>query len=177
MHFLFGAFPEPVGAPLVTADPQVLVLCLGNADRGDDGIGPAVAARLEGQLPAGTELSVRAGDMLALIEDWKGYNALVCIDAAAPMTNPGTIHRMDLGEQELPRDMAFVSSHAFGLADVVALARTLGLAPPSIVVYAVEGASFEAGEPMTPQAVQAVGPAAELVAAEAARLQKVANHA
>jgi len=161
----------------MTGRPRVLVLCLGNRDRGDDGIGPAVAARLDGRLQEGAVLSVRSGDMLALIEDWRGFDALVCVDAAAPMIGPGTIHRMDLGAQELPRDMAFVSSHAFGLAEAVALARTLGLAPPSIVVYAVEGANFEAGAPMSPQAAQAIGQVADRVAAEAARLLELANHA
>jgi hydrogenase maturation protease len=177
MHFLLRALPEPVGAPLVTVVRQVLVLCIGNADRGDDRIGPAVAAKLDGRLPEGTVLRLRSGDMLALIGEWEGFDALVCVDAAAPMEGPGTIHRLDLGEQDLPRDMACMSSHAFGLADAVALARTLGLAPPDIVVYAVEGASFDAGAPMTPQAVQAIGPVSEQVAAEVARLQEVANHA
>lgn len=161
----------------MSAGPRVLVLCLGNADRGDDGIGPAVAARLEGRLPEGIVLDVRCGDMLALIEDWQGFDALVCVDAAAPMDGPGAIHRMDLAEQDLPRDMAFISSHAFGLAEAVALAQTLGLAPLRIVVYAVEGASFEAGAPMTPQAAVAIGPVAEQIAAEATRLQEIVNHA
>ena len=161
----------------MTTTRRVLVLCLGNSDRGDDGIGPAVAAMLDGRLAEGAVLSARSGDMLALIEDWKGYDALVCVDAAAPMTAPGTIYRIDLATDELPRDMSFVSSHAFGLADAIALARTLGLAPPEIVVYAVEGARFEAGEPMTSEASGAVAPVAERVAAEAARLQELANHA
>lgn len=161
----------------MTGGRQVLVLCIGNSDRGDDGIGPAVAAKLDGHLPEGVVLSLRSGDMLALIEEWEGFDALVCVDAAAPMEGPGTIHRMDLGEQDLPRDMAFVSSHAFGLPDAVALARTLGLAPPEIVVYAVEGAGFDAGAPMTPQAMQAIGPVSERVAAEAARLQEVTSDA
>jgi len=161
----------------MTIAAKVLVLCLGNADRGDDGIGPAVAAELEGRLPAGTVLSVRSGDMLALIEDWESFDALVCVDAAAPMEGTGTIHRLDLNERELPREMAFVSSHAFGLSETVALARTLSLAPSRIVVYAVEGESFEAGAPLSPRAARAVIPAAQQVAAEAARLQELANHA
>lgn len=161
----------------MTGRPRVLVLCLGNPDRGDDAIGPKVAAVLDGHLPEGVALTVRSGDVLALIEDWKGFDALICVDAAAPMTSPGTIHRMDLDEQELPRDFGFVSSHAFGLPEAVALARTLGLAPPGIVVYAVEGASFETGASLTPQAERAVGLVADQVAAEAARLQEVASHA
>lgn len=161
----------------MTARRQVLVLCLGNPDRGDDGVGAAVAARLDGHLPDGMQLTVCSGDMLALIEEWKEFDALICVDAAAEMGGPGTIHRIDLGEQDLPRGMAFVSSHAFGLAEAVALARTLGLAPPDIVVYAVEGAQFEAGAAISPHVAGAIGPVAEQVAAEAAKLQEMANHA
>lgn len=161
----------------MTATGKVLVLCLGNPDRGDDGIGPAVAERLEGRLPLGAGLRVRSGDMLALIEDWHGYDALVCVDAAALKTCPGAIHRIDLNEQDLPHDMAAVSSHAFGLGEAVTLARTLGLAPAEIVVYAVEGASFQPGVRMTPQAARAIAPVADQVAGEVARLLETANHA
>lgn len=159
------------------ASPNVLVLCLGNPDRGDDAIGPAVAKRLEGRLPPGAVLSARSGDMLALIDDWQGYDALICVDAAAPSAGPGTVHRVDLGVEDLPRDVAVVSSHAFGLGEAVTLARTLGLAPPEIVVYAVEGATFEPGAPISPQAAGAIPLVAERVAAEAARILEAASHA
>ena len=155
----------------------LLVLCIGNSDRADDGFGPAVAAELEGQLPEGTTLANRSSDMLSLIEDWEGFEALICVDAAAPMTKPGALHRIDLAEQDLPRELAAVSSHAFGLGEAVALARTLGLAPPTIIVYAVEGENFEGGAPMTPQVAAAVTPAAERIATEATRLQEMASHA
>ena len=68
---------------------KILVACIGNPDRGDDGIGPLVAAKLEGQLPGDAALIVRRGDMLALAEDFAGCGALVCVDAAAPMSSPG----------------------------------------------------------------------------------------
>lgn len=157
--------------------PKVQVLCLGNPDRGDDGIGSAVAEALAGRLPQGVDLTTRSGDMLSLIEDWEGIDAVICVDAAAPMGEPGRIHRFDLGREELPRDMAFLSSHAFGLGEAVALARTLGLAPRSIVVYAIEGMSFEGGAPMAAQVSAAIDPVVRQVTAEAARLQETADHA
>jgi hydrogenase maturation protease len=146
----------------------VLVLCIGNSDRGDDGVGAAVAEALDGRLPAGTELVTRGGDMLALVEDWAGFDTLICVDAAAPMGEPGRIHRIDLASEELPPGMVALSSHAFGLGEAIALARTLGLAPRRIVVYAVEGESFETGAPMSERVAAAAAPAAKRVAAEAA---------
>lgn len=146
--------------------PKALVLCLGNSDRGDDGVGPAVAEALEWRLPAGVEMVTRSGDMFALIEDWAGYDTLVCVDAAASLGEPGRIHRIDLADEELPPGMAAVSSHAFGLGEAIALARALGLAPRHIVVYAVEGENFETGAPMSEQVAAAVAPAAERIAAE-----------
>ena len=84
---------------------KVLVACLGNPDRGDDGLGAAVARALAGRLPDGVGLAVRSGDMLGLIDDWAGFDAVVCVDAAAPMDaslgTPGRIHRVDLARDDL----------------------------------------------------------------------------
>lgn len=151
---------------------RILVIGLGNPDRGDDAIGPGVAGMLANRLPDDVALAARSGDMLALIDEWAGYDALVCVDAAAPMGRPGRIHRLDLAREELPRDLAYASSHAMGLADAVALARTLGCAPARIVVYTVEGSAFEAGAPMTAEVADAAGEVTDRVVAEVQRLQQ-----
>ena len=143
------------------ATRKVLVVCLGNPDRGDDAIGIMVANALVGRLPADTTLLARSGDMTSLIEDWVHFDALVCVDAAASAGVAGRIHRIDLATDELPTEMSFTSSHAFGLAETVRLARTLDLAPRDIVVYAVEGGSFEVGAPMTPAVVAAIAEVAD----------------
>lgn len=159
------------------ASPSVLVLCLGNSDRGDDAIGPTVAEALAGQLPINAVLRTRSGDMLSMIEDWAGYDCMICVDAAAPMGQPGRIHRIDLRQDGLPPEMTPVSSHAFGLGEAFALARALGLAPAGIIVYAVEGQNFEVGMPMTPEVAAAAAPTAERVAAEVAQFLESAYHA
>lgn len=154
---------------------MVLVAAIGNQDRGDDGLGPLVAARLAGRLPAGVDVMTRSGDMLALIEDWASADALVLVDAAAALTAPGRIHRIDLATSELPRELALASTHAFGLADAIALARAIGRAPAHIIVFAVEGARFEAGAPMTPEVAAAADTVAMRIVAEAASLRRHAG--
>jgi hydrogenase maturation protease len=134
---------------------RIMVVGVGNPDRGDDGIGPLVAKSLAPRLPADVALRVSSGDVLALIDEWEGYDALVCIDAAASMGVAGRIHRIDLGVAPLPRDLAPISSHACGIAEAVALARALDCAPPRIIAYAIEGSCFEAGAGLSPEAVQA----------------------
>ena len=154
------------------APRKILVACIGNPDRGDDGIGPLVAAKLEGQLPGHAALIVRRGDMLALAADFADCGALVCVDAAAPISSPGQIHRVDLTTEELPRELLSASTHGFGLADAIELARALGRAPQIIFIYAVEGACFDAGATLTHAVAGAADETARLVAAEVDRLSR-----
>ncbi len=150
-----------------------MVLGLGNPDRGDDGIGPAVVRRLAGRLPRDVVGVVAAGDVLSLIADWEGRDALICVDAAAPLGAPGRIHRINLAEQDLPRDAPRACSHHIGLAEAIALARALDVAPRQIIVFAVEGASFAAGSTLTPEVAASCDRVAGEVLAEIGRLRRV----
>jgi hydrogenase maturation protease len=157
------------------AVPRILVLGLGNSDRGDDGIGPAVAAILAETLPEGVELRTRRGDMLGLMEDWAGFDAVICIDAAAPAGAPGRVHRIELGQEDLPPDPRCCSNHGFGIADAIGLARALALAPPTIIVYAIEGRSFALGAAMTSEVANAAAEASGRITAECRRLRRMAR--
>jgi hydrogenase maturation protease len=153
------------------ASCKVLVIGLGNPHRGDDATGAIVAQALCGRLPADVRVVVRGSDLLGLIEDWAGFDGLVCVDAAAPLGTPGRIHRIDLLARRLPKRLALTSSHAFGLAEAIELARTLQLAPRQIIVYAVEGGSFDCGTPLTPAVAAAVHVVADQIVAEVGRLR------
>jgi hydrogenase maturation protease len=168
MHFLFVSLPETDGAPNMK---RGLVVGIGNPDRGDDGIGPFVARRLIGRMPPGVTVMERSGDALALIEDWEGHDVVVLVDAAAPATSPGRIHRIDVARDRLPTELSLASTHAFGVADAVGLARTLGLLPANVIVYAVEGASFIPGTPMSPEVSVAADAVAARIAAELHHLE------
>ena len=146
--------------------PPVLVIGIGNSDRGDDGVGPAAARRLREQLPLGASILERGGDFVALLEDWEGSLSVILIDAVAPMTQPGRVHRFDLTENPLAVVFAAPSTHSFGLAETVELARTLGRLPRSIVAFLVEGEEFVAGAPLSPPVAKAVEPVVEQILAE-----------
>jgi hydrogenase maturation protease len=155
------SFPEAIGAPGVTG---LLVVGIGNPDCGDDAIGPLVARRVAGRLPPGVTIIERGGDMIGLLEDWTDRDAVVLIDAAAPITTPGSIHRIDLLQESLPVGLSLASTHAFGVADAVALGDALGQLPERLIVYAVEGCRFEPGAPPSPEVIAAAeGVAARVV--------------
>jgi len=145
---------------------RIMVVGIGNPDRGDDSVGLSVASRLVGRLPQGVGLAGRSGDILGLVQDWAAYDALVCVDAAASIGQAGRIHRLDAADGELAPGMSLTSSHAFGLAEAIALARELCLLPATLTVYAIEGACFEAGAPMSPKVAAAIEDVAERVIEE-----------
>lgn len=156
---------------------KVLVIGVGNRDRGDDGIGPVVAERLEGRVPASIAIMQRSGDALALIDDWAGRDSVVLVDAAEPRGQPGRVHRIDLLEDELPADLSLSSTHALGISEAVGLARTLGMLPSRFVVYAVEGKSFDLGAVLSPEIMAAVEGVVTRVVAELGGLGQEAGHA
>jgi hydrogenase maturation protease len=72
--------------------PRVLVACVGNPLRGDDGFGVAVAVELDGTLPEEADLLETGiggiGIVHALME---GYSALVIVDAVELHARPGEV--------------------------------------------------------------------------------------
>lgn len=144
---------------------------IGNPDRGDDGIGPLVVRRLAGCLPHDVEIIERAGDALALIDDWAGRDVVILVDAAAGAA-AGRVHRVDLLTETLPIEMSLSSTHAFGVAEAVGLARSLDLLPVRLIAYAIEAAAFAPGAPVGAAVAAA---ADEVVARVAAELRQPEN--
>ena len=133
---------------------DTLVIGLGNSFRGDDGAGPAVARGLLDDVLA----RVRAyeGEPVGLIEEWTGADAVIVVDAVSSGAPPGTIHRLDPLAQPIPAALSQGSTHAFGLAETIELARALDRLPRRLVVYGIEGERFTAGEELSPAVTRAV---------------------
>jgi hydrogenase maturation protease len=151
--------------------PDVLVVGIGNQDRGDDGFGPMVIRRLHGRAPPAVCTLEYSGDILALIEAWDGFAAVFVVDAAAPIGRPGRIHRLDLIDSQLPVGLVHGSTHAFGIAETVELARNLCRLPCRLIAYLVEGEGFEMGAPLSPTVAKAVDEVLERIVSELARYQ------
>ena len=96
------------------------------------------------------------GEGLALIDLWQGYRHVVIVDATRSSAAPGTVQRFELPHSEPLSGLFHYSSHLFGLAEAIALARTLQRLPKRLVIYGIEGLEFGYGESLSPQVLTAV---------------------
>ena len=135
---------------------RTVVIGIGNAMRGDDAAGVEVVSRLRELVPPDVEVVACDEEPSRLIEAWEGADAVVLVDTVTSGAPPGTLHRFDAGKEPIPARELRSSTHAIGLAETIELARALGRLPQHVVVHGIEGASFEAGAPLSPDVEAAV---------------------
>lgn len=143
-----------------------IVIGIGNPDRGDDAAGRRVARLLRRMLPDDVEVAEHDGEATTLLAWLDGAAAAFMIDACASGVPAGTVHRFDVSAAPLPQAAFGLSTHGFGLAEAVELARALGQLPMHCIVYAIEGESFEVGAPLSLPVVAAVADVARRLGAE-----------
>jgi hydrogenase maturation protease len=122
---------------------RVLVAGIGNIFLGDDGFGVEVVRRLsERSLPRWVEVvdfGVRGYDLAyALLE---GYECAVLVDAVRRGEPPGTLFRLELDLEALPR-LTSPDGHAMSPDQVLGLVRELGGRPPRLFLVGCEPASL-----------------------------------
>ena len=119
---------------------------VGNRLRGDDAAGLEVVRRLRLAHPPGVVLIEQEGEPASLIEAWNTADEALVVDGISSGSAPGRLHRFDVTHAPLPAEIFNPSTHAMGLPEAVELARELDRLPGRLVVYGIEGESFEAGE-------------------------------
>jgi hydrogenase maturation protease len=146
-----------------------VVIGIGNEYRRDDGLGPAVVARL-GELRATdrwlstVDLAVSDGEPTRLLDLWTGAELAVVVDAVRDGEDHGG-HRYELVLDELadlPGEPT-ASSHAVSLGSTVELGKELGRLPRRLVVLAVGGGEFGFGTGLTPEVAATVQPLVDRV--------------
>ena len=142
---------------------RVCVVGLGQAGRGDDGVGPAVA-RLVAGLAGGGVTVLEQQDPAGLLDAWAGARMVVVTDAVRSGRPPGTVQVLHACHGPLPVRTGAGGTHVFGLAEVIELARALGRLPAELVIVGVEAEHFRLGEPLSPPVAAAVETAARTVA-------------
>jgi hydrogenase maturation protease len=136
--------------------PMIVVIGVGNPDRGDDGAGRETARRLRASGLEEATIVACDGEATALLAHFEGADAAILIDACVSGAAPGTVRRFDAAEAPLPSAAFGLSSHGLGLSEAIELARTLGALPPRCVVYAIEGQRFDVGAPLSDAAAAAI---------------------
>jgi hydrogenase maturation protease len=133
------------------------VLAVGNPSRGDDAVGPLLAARLEAAVATGAvgpqvEVLCDAQLMVEHALDVIGRAAVVFVDAAAG--DPGQVR---FGPVRPARDGLMVSTHACPPPQLLRLVEeTLGAPSPPASLLSVGGRDFELGAPVHEQTALAI---------------------
>lgn len=146
---------------------KTLVIGVGNDFRGDDGVGRVLARRLAALDQPNAEVRESSGESLSLMELWAGAEKVILIDAIRSGAAPGTVRRFDAGSQPLPAEfLQQCSTHALSLPEAVELSRSLGRLPPEVILFGIEGLSFEHGNRLTPTVARAADEAFSLISEE-----------
>jgi hydrogenase maturation protease len=123
----------------------VRIIGIGNEYRSDDGVGLVVVRALAGRALPGMLVIEQGGDGTALLEVWQDAQAVILVDAMASGGQAGAVRRFVAHAERIPTHFSSSSSHAFGVAEAIELARSLEQLPPSVIVYGIVGQRFTAG--------------------------------
>jgi hydrogenase maturation protease len=136
------------------------VIGCGNVHRSDDAAGVLVADRLR---ELGVPAEVQPGSAFELVESWYKDDDVILIDAVVTASPVGSVCVWDGRAPKVPSNPQ-VSSHGFGVAEAINLARILQLLPHSLRVYGIEGKNFAIGEAVSPQVLRSVEQVAQQIA-------------
>jgi hydrogenase maturation protease len=138
---------------------RLVVIGIGHPARGDDAVGHRVAQCLRAAPLDNVTVRLESGDGTRLLEAWHGAEAVILIDAVQSGATAGTVHRLTAPELLVPQAFWRCSTHAFGVAEAIALAHALEHVlelPSCFIVYGIEGETFEVGAPLSAAVAQAV---------------------
>lgn len=152
-----------------TRGRHALIVCCGNADRGDDGAGPACADALR---LLGAAARCLPGDAFTLLDAWSGHPKVIIVDAIVTgAAVPGTIHRFEIhcgaGAEQFGARLGS-STHGLGIAEAFRLGQITKNVPEEAIVYGIEAAGFEWGAGLSSEVHAAVQRLATTLAHEAA---------
>lgn len=135
----------------------MLVIGIGHDWRGDDAAGRLVARHLQEQPNDLFLVREMSGDAADLLNAWQEAEAVIVVDAIHGPAAPGTIYRFDAQAQPLPAHLfPACSTHAWGIAEAVALGRILQSLPPTLIIYGIVGQNFGLGTGLSPAVAPAI---------------------
>lgn len=146
------------------AERKTLILGVGNPFRRDDGIGPAVIQRLQADnnLPNGVDVRDGGTDGLALLDYMQGYDRVLIVDAVDMGLTPGEIRIFSPEEATLHINADALSTHGFGVAEVVALMERLDMRL-DLKILGIQAQDVAFGDEMSPAVAAQLDALLELV--------------
>ena len=142
----------------------VAIIGCGNANRCDDGVGPAVIDLLQSEpLPPGVSLYDAGTDGMSVMYRARGMSRLIIIDAKMPEHSPGAIFKVP-GEVLQSTPPHSLNLHDFRWDHALYAGRKIYTEsfPADVDVFLIEAKSLQLGIGLTPE----VREAAQVVAAK-----------
>lgn len=132
-----------------------VIIGIGNALHGDDGLGVHAIRYLEGRLPEGVDLVEGGVYSLDLLPYLDGVSHAIFIDAMDVGDEPGSIYRFS-PQDVMEQPKTPLSVHDIGLYDLIAAAQLLDQCPERITIIAVQVKSIAMGMDLSPEVREAL---------------------
>ena len=145
---------------------RILIIGIGNPFRADDAAGLLAARSLKDAGLYSAEVIEHSGDGASLMETWKDAANVILIDAVSSGSTPGSIYRMESASSPLSAMMFQSSTHAFSLPHAIEMSRALGILPQTVIIFGIEGKTFQAGTELSHEVVEALPELVRRVAEE-----------
>ena len=121
-----GAF---IGIDSCGKGQSIRLLGLGNEILGDDALGIRVAREVQTRFGNGVEVITSSQSGFHVMDELLGVSCLLVVDSIQTgAAKPGTVYLLD---EHAIRPVPVVSSHSFGIFEVLAVAKRLGLPVPA----------------------------------------------
>lgn len=143
---------------------KAVILCLGNADRGDDAQGACCADLLARRaIPT----RILDGKAFELMDVFRTHRHVILVDAIISGKHPpGYLHRFDGTPAEVAPFAQCCSTHGFGLGEALRLGAVLKALPERLTIFGIEAESFEWGAAPSPAVAASMEALAGAVAEE-----------
>ena len=140
-----------------------LLIGIGNPDRGDDGAGREVAARLRARKDCTLEVRASCGEATSLMNAWHGFDDVTLVDACRGAGPRGSVHSFGPDDALRLARLRHASTHSLGVAAAIGLARALGSLPKRLSIYAIEAGATDEGCGLSPEVDRGVREVVDVV--------------
>lgn len=150
---------------------RIVVVGIGNRFVHDDAVGLQVAEELKrkkeeaGEAFDGVSIQEYEEMDLSLLQEFKDASLLIIVDSVKSGTKPGTVSTLEVAEDSAEIS-GLPSLHELELADMVSLARKMGIVECPVLIVGIEPADLGLGEGLSKEVESAVPVAVRVIMAQ-----------
>lgn len=128
----------------------VLIIGVGNIQRGDDAAGLLVAQALVAKRLPSLAVEESSGEIAAIVELLQSADDVIIVDAMRSGKPAGTALWIEPLRASAQAGATTSSTHGFGVAQAIELLKALDKLPQRIRILGIEGQYFALGAPVSP---------------------------